>query len=149
VVWIVSKTPGQEIVMVVQPYLDFNGRCEEAIEFYKSAVGAKVNMLMRFKDCPEPSPEMDPAVANKVMHASLQIGGSIVMVSDGRCKGDAKFAGFCLSLSVANDADAKRFFGKLVEGGKITMPLTKTFFASQFGLVDDRFGIHWMVVVQP
>lgn len=135
--------------MQVQPYLNFNGRCEEAIEFYKKAVGATVNMLMRFKECPEPQPGgTDPAFANKVMHASLRIGDSTVMVSDGHCQGKAAFAGISLTLSVPNDAEAERMFKALSDGGQVTMPLTKTFFSSGFGMLNDRFGVSWMVIVQ-
>ena len=136
--------------MLVQPYLSFDGRCEEAIEFYKTAVDAKVEMLMRFKDSPEPPPPgMGPAdVSNKVMHASLQIGESTVMASDGRCQGKTNFVGICLSLSVSSDAEAEQRFAALGDGGKVGMPLAKTFFSSRFGIVTDRFGVCWMVVVQ-
>ncbi len=133
--------------MHVEPYVHFEGRCDEAIEFYKSALGAKVTMLMRFKDCPEPMPGMDPAAADKVMHASVTIGDSVLLMSDGRCQGDASFKGFSLAISVQSDADAKRLFEALAEGGKIGMPLSKTFFSSSFGMVADRFGVGWMVLV--
>lgn len=135
--------------MNIQPYLNFDGRCDEAIEFYKSAVGARVNMLMRYKDCPEPpgSRQFGPELLDKVMHASLRIGDSTLFVSDGRCMGQAKFAGITLSLSVSSDADAERVFAALGEGGKVTMPMSKTFFASSFGMLQDRFGVSWMVVM--
>jgi len=137
--------------MKVEPYLSFDGRCDEAIEFYKSAVGAKVDMLMRFKDSPEPHPsgQFPPETANKVMHASLRIGDSRVMVSDGRCTGQPKFFGICLSLAVSNDAEAQRLFAALSNGGKVTMPMAKTFFTSSFGMVNDRFGVAWMILVHP
>jgi PhnB protein len=135
--------------MFVQPYFNFNGRAEEAIEFYKAALAAKVTMLMRFKDCPEPHPqEPNPAVQDKVMHASLKIGNSIVLISDGRCTGAPEFKGVCLSLSLPTDEEAQRLFTALAEGGKITMPLAKTFFSSNFGMLTDRFGLPWMIVVQ-
>ena len=136
--------------MQVQPYLHFDGRCDEAIEFYKTAVGAKVNMLMRFKDCPVPeNSEKCPAeTLNKVMHASLRVGDSTVLVSDGRCQGNPSFAGVSLTLSAANDAEAQRLSAALGNGGKITMPIAKTFFSSQFGMVNDRFGVSWMILVQ-
>jgi PhnB protein len=135
--------------MQVQPYLFFDGRCEEAIEFYKSAVGAEVTMLMRFKDSPEPHPPgmLPPGAESKVMHASLRIGDSTVMASDGQCLGQANFQGFSLSLSVANDAEAERLFAALANGGKVCMPLAKTFFSSRFGMVADRFGVSWMIIV--
>lgn len=135
--------------MQVQPYLFFDGRCEEAIDFYKRALGAEVTMLMRYKDGPEPSqPGMIPAGAeNKVMHASLKIGDSVVMASDGHCLGKPNFEGFSLSVSVKNDADAERQFAALADGGQVRMPLAKTFFSSRFGMVADRFGVGWMVIV--
>jgi PhnB protein len=134
--------------MQLQPYLHFEGRCEEAIEFYKTALGAKVNMLMRFKECPEPMPGMNPALAEKIMHGSLRIGDSELLVSDGRCQSAAKFAGFGLCLTVANDGEADRVFAALCDGGKETMPLAKTFFSSKFGMATDQFGVAWMVIVQ-
>ena len=137
--------------MQVQPYLFFNGRCEEAVEFYKKAIGAEVAMLMRYKDSPEPpQPGMvAPGSENKVMHASFRIGETIVMASDGSCRGKPSFQGFSLSLSASDDAQAKRLFASLAEGGQVQMPLTKTFFASSFGMVADRFGVGWMIVVEP
>jgi PhnB protein len=136
--------------MKVQPYLSFEGRCDEAIEFYKSAVGAKVNRLVRFKDSPETpkSGAFPPEILDKVMHASLTIGDSIVMATDGRCQGKANFSGITLTLLVATDADADRMFGALSEGGKVNMPLTKTFFSSRFGMLTDRFGVAWMVLTE-
>src|SRR6266498_4139290 len=120
--------------MQVQPYLFFDGRCEEAVEFYRSKLGAEVTMLMRFKDSPEPpQPGMvPPGSENKVMHASFRIGDTTVMTSDGRCLGQPTFQGFSLSLTVPNDAEAERLFGSLTEGGQVQMPLTKTFFSSRF-----------------
>ena len=136
--------------MKVEPYLSFEGRCEEAIEFYKTAVGAKVNVLMRFNESPEcpPSGKFPPEILNKVMHASLRIGDSTVMATDGRCAGQSNFSGISLTLSVSSDAEAGRLFTALAEGGKVGMPLAKTFFSSRFGMVNDRFGVGWMVLVQ-
>jgi PhnB protein len=134
--------------MPIQPYLFFDGRCEEAIEFYKSTLGAQVEMLMRFKDCPDPQPgSTPPGAENKVMHASLRIGDSVIMASDGHCTGKTKFDGFGLSVSAANPAEAEKLFGKLGEGGKVLMPMSKTFFSPAFGMVHDRFGVMWMVIV--
>jgi PhnB protein len=137
--------------MQVQPYLFFDGRCEEAIEFYRTKLGAEVTMLMRFKDSPEPhQPGMiPPGAENKVMHASFRIGDTAVLASDGRCLGKPNFQGFALSLTVPTDADAERFFTALGDGGQIHMPLAKTFFSSSFGMVADRFGVSWMVYVAP
>jgi PhnB protein len=135
----------------IQPYLFFNGHCEEAIDFYKKVLGAEVQMLMRFKDCPEkPQPGMvPPGAENKVMHACLKIGDSQVMASDGQCSGAASFQGFSLSLTAKNEAEAKRLFGALSEGGQVRMPLGKTFFSPSFGVLADRFGVGWMVIVEP
>jgi PhnB protein len=134
---------------VLEPYLFFNGRCEEAIEFYRKALGAEVEMLMRFKDNPEPpSPgTAPPGVENKVMHASLRIGENTVMASDGRCTGKLNFDGFALSLRVKTEAEADRLFAALADGGKAQMPLTRTFFSPRFGMVTDRFGVLWMILV--
>ena len=134
--------------MQVQPYLFFDGRCEEAIEFYRKALGAEVTGLMRFKDSPDPG--MCPAGAgDKVMHASLRVGETTVMASDGRCEGPPSFQGFALSLTVPNEAEAERLFGSLSAGGHVQMPLTKTFFSPRFGMLADRFGVSWMVYVAP
>ena len=134
--------------MQVQPYLFFNGRCEEAIEFYRGAVGAEPTMLMRYKDNPEPQPGMvPPGAENKIMHASIRIGDTVVMASDGECSGKLNFQGFSLTLSVRDEAEADRVFGALSQGGQVQMPLTKTFFSSRFGMLVDRFGVGWMVIV--
>jgi PhnB protein len=135
--------------MQVQPYLFFDGRCEEAIEFYREALGAEVTMLMRFKDCPETGPGCTPTpgTENKVMHANLRIGNATVLASDGQCAGKTNFQGFGLSLDAPDDAEAERLFGALADGGQVQMPMTKTFFATRFGMVADRFGVTWMVIV--
>jgi len=137
--------------MQVQSYLFFDGRCEEAVEFYRKALGAEVTMLMRFKDSPEPpQPGMvPPGAENKVMHASFRIGDTTVMASDGRCLGRPSFQGFSLSLTASNETEADRLFAALGEGGQVQMPLTKTFFSPRFGMVADRFGVSWMIVVAP
>ena len=134
--------------MQVQPYLFFDGRCEEAVEFYRTKLGAEVQILMRFKDSPQPhQPGMiPPGAENKVMHTSLRIGDTTVMASDGRCQGQPNFQGFALSLTAANDAEADRWFAALGDGGQVQMPLAKTFFASRFGMLADRFGVSWMII---
>ena len=134
---------------IVQPYLFFNGNCEEAVEFYRKALGAEVQMMMRFKESPEPpQPGMvPPGFENKIMHTSFRIGETTLMASDGCAAEKANFQGFSLSLSVANEAEADRVFAALADGGKITMPLSKTFWSPRFGMVTDRFGISWMVIV--
>ena len=131
----------------VQPYLFFGGRCEEAIEFYRNALGAELRMLARFKEAPEPQPGLPECFEEKVMHASLQIGDTLLMASDGRCQGEANFEGFSLSLTVSDEAQAERIFAALSEGGLVTTPLEKTFWAPKFGIVQDRFGVSWMVSV--
>lgn len=135
--------------MQVQPYLFFDGRCEEALEFYSSALGAKVTALMRFKDAPATAsaPGCTPPPGDKVMHANLQIGEAQIMASDGQPPGQGIFKGFALSLAPATDAEAQRLFNALAEGGQVQMPFGPTFFASSFGMVADRFGVPWMVVV--
>jgi PhnB protein len=135
--------------MPVEPYLFFNGRCEEAVEFYKKALGAEVIMLMRFKESPEPpQPGMlPPGSENKIMHASLRVGDTTVMASDGFCTGQTDFKGFCLSIAVPNEAEADRKFAALAEGGQVQQPLGKTFWSPRFGMVSDRFGVGWMVSV--
>jgi len=135
--------------MEVQPYLNFDGRCEEAIAFYRSALGAEVIMLMRNKENPEPPPPnvIPPEAADKIMHVSLRIGDSTVMASDGMCQGNTTFQGITLSLTAADEAEAGRLFTALSDGGQVRMPLAKTFFAPSFGMVSDRFGVSWMVIV--
>jgi PhnB protein len=127
--------------MQVQSYLFFDGRCDEAIEFYKKTLGANVDTLMRWKD--------RPGNENKVMHASLTIGETRVMASDGRNTGNPKFDGFALSVNAKDEVDADRLFNGLSTGGKVAMPLGKTFFASRFGMTQDKFGVNWMVIVEP
>ena len=136
--------------MTIEPYLFFNGRCEEAIEFYKNALGAEVLMLMRYKESPEPPPPgMVPAGwDNKIMHSHLRVGNADIMASDGGSEG-LNFQGFSLSLAVTNEAEAKRVFEALSDGGQVRMPLTKTFWSPCFGMAADRFGVGWMVTVAP
>ncbi len=135
----------------VQPYLFFNGKCEAAVEFYRKALGAEVEMMMRFKESPEPpQPGMvPPGFENKIMHASFRVGGTTLMASDGCSAEKANFEGFSLSLSVANEAEADRAFAALADGGQVKMPLAKTFWSPRFGMVEDRFGIGWMITVMP
>ena len=135
---------------IVQPYVFFDGKCEEAIEFYKHALGAQVNMLMRFKESPEPPPpDCGPVDSSKIMHAQFQIGNTVIMASDGRATGQPKFDGFALSLTVPTEAEADKAFNALADGGQVQMPLAKTFFSARFGMVADRFGVMWMVLVKP
>jgi PhnB protein len=133
---------------LLQPYLFFNGRCEEALAFYGEALGAQTEMLMRYSDNPEPPPPgMAPAgFENKVMHCSFRIGQSVIMASDG-CEEGARFDGFSLSLSLPSQDEARRVFSLLGEGGQVRMPLTKTFWSPCFGMLTDRFGIGWMISV--
>ena len=135
--------------MHLESYLFFNGRCEEAIEFYKRALGAEVLMLMRNKESPEPTPPgmLPPGSENKVMHATIRVGSSNLMLSDGRCDGKPVFNGFSLSLNAASVAEAERLFAALADGGAVQMPLAKTFWSPRFGMVADRFGVGWMVSV--
>jgi PhnB protein len=141
-----STTNGQRIL---QPYLFFDGRCDEALEFYRKAIGVEVTALMRFKDSPEPSMACPGVSPDKVMHASFRFGDTTVMASDGRCTGKPSFQGFSLSLSVPTEAEADKLFAALASGGQVQAPLTKTFFSKKFGMVADRFGVGWMVIVMP
>ena len=137
--------------MQVEPYLFFDGRCEEAIEFYRRTLGAEVTMLLRWKDCPEQPKNKDmipPGSDNKVMHARLKIGQAAVMASDGRNTGKPSFQGFALSIGAASEAEADRVFNALADGGKVQMPMGKTFFSPRFGMVADRFGVSWMILVE-
>jgi PhnB protein len=135
--------------MQIQPYLFFDGRAEEAAEFYRRALGAEVTMLMRFKERPGPRDDgmVPPGADDKVMHMSLRIGDTTVLASDGRCRGQPSFQGFALSLSPPSEAEAEKLFAALADGGKVQLPLTKTFFAKRFGMVADRFGVSWMIRV--
>ena len=134
--------------MQIQPYLFFDGRCQEAIEFYRRAVGAEVTALMRYKESPDPG-MIQPGSEDKVMHASFRVGETTVLASDGRCGGHPSFQGFALSLTVSSASEAERLFGALVEGGQVTMPLAATFFSPRFGMATDRFGVSWMVYMAP
>ncbi|MGD9648903.1 MAG: VOC family protein [Pirellulales bacterium] len=135
--------------MHVQPYLYFNGRCEEAIEFYQGKLGAIGVQIMRFKESPvPPQPGMvPPGSDNKVMHAHFSIGDTQIMASDGNCGGNAKFEGVSLTINAESEADADRLFAALSAGGQVQMPLTETFFSPRFGMVADKFGVSWMVIV--
>jgi PhnB protein len=131
---------------IVQPYLFFESRCDEALDFYKKTLGAEVLMLMRFKESPEKA-ACGPVPGDKVMHASFRVGETTIMASDGRCSGKPSFQGFALSVSVPTEAEAERVFGALADGGQVQMPLAKTFFSPRFGMTFDRFGVCWMVLV--
>lgn len=130
----------------IHTYLFFSGRCDEALEFYKTAIGAEMVMLMRFNESPDPLPEgvIAPGFEDKVMHAEFAVGGSRIFASDG-CGETASFSGFSLSLNVKTETEAIRYFSALSEGGEVTMPLEKTFWSPLFGMLTDRFGIGWMV----
>jgi PhnB protein len=132
--------------MQVEPYLNFDGRCEEALEFYKNAVGAKVTMLMRFKDSPDQS-MISPGSENKVMHSAVQLGDSTVLMSDGRCTGKANFHGIALAILTKTESEADKIFNGLADGGQVNMPMAKTFFSPKFGMLADKFGVGWMVLV--
>ena len=135
--------------MRVEPYLIFDGRCEEALSFYRQALGAEIGMLLRFKDNPDPLPPdaLPPNAADKIMHAVFKVGKSTVMASDGRCVGPPRFEGFSMALNVKDEGEAKLRFTALSDGGQVQMPLAKTFFSPCFGMVMDRFGVSWMTTV--
>ena len=134
--------------MQTQIYLFFDGRLDDALAFYKKTLGIEVEMLMRFKDAPkEAQAGCAPGSENKVMHSCFKLGDQRVMASDGHAKGQPEFKGFCLSLSAPTEAEAEKLFAALGEGGKVEMPLMKTFFSPKFGMVQDKFGMGWMVLV--
>ncbi|MGH8108371.1 MAG: VOC family protein [Arenimonas sp.] len=132
----------------VESYLFFGGRCEQALEFYRTAVGAKIVRIIRFNESPEPIPAgmLQPGFENKVMHSLFQIGETYLMASDGK-NDQSDFSGFSLVLNVPTEADADRFFAALSDGGKVNMPLAKTFWSPRYGMLTDRFGVDWMVMV--
>ncbi len=134
---------------LVQPYLYFDGRCEEALEFYRGAQGAEVESLMRFKESPDPAacPGDPQVIGDKVMHSCFRIGETRIMASDGRCTGQPNFQGFGLSITAGDEAEAEKLFTALSDGGQVQMPLTKTFFSPRFGMVADRFGVMWLILV--
>ncbi len=134
----------------VQTYLFFNGRCEEALEFYRTAIGAEVVMMMRYSDSPQPMPPgaIPPGFEKKIMHVSFRVGKSTLMASDGN-EDKPNFDGFSLSLSLPTAAETERAFAALSDGGEVKMPLGKTFWSPCFGMVRDRFGVSWMVAVAP
>lgn len=138
--------------MQVQPYLYFEGRAEEALGFYQKTLGAQVDVMMRMSEAPPEAQTPgqgcrgDIDTSNKILHASFRVGDTTVMASDGMCSGTANFQGFALTLTVADDAEAAQKFALLAEGGEVQMPVDKTFFASSFGMVKDRFGVLWIVI---
>lgn len=136
---------------VIEPYLFFNGNCEEALQFYAKALGAKIEAMIRFKDSPEPpQPGMvPPGFENKIMHALIRVGGSAIMASDGCSEQKCSFQGFSLAVAVPTEAEADRVFNALAEGGQVQMPLSKTFWSPRFGMLTDRFGVGWFVSTIP
>jgi PhnB protein len=134
--------------MLVQPYLFFEGRCEEALEFYAKAIGAKVEMKMRYSESPEGCPKGMPAGSEKkIMHAAFKVGDDLLMASDGMNSGKPNFNGISLSISADDEAGVKKSFDALAQGGKVVQPLIKTFFSPAFGMVTDKFGVQWMLLV--
>jgi len=135
--------------MNIEPYLFFEGRCEEAIEHYRKALGAEIEMLLRYRDSPQPPPPgtLPPGSESKVMHASVKIGDTRVMLSDGHCGGQQSFQGFAISITTTSAADVDRMFGALAADGEVRQPLTETFFSPRFGMVTDRFGVLWVISV--
>ena len=137
--------------MQTQIYLFFDGRCQEALDFYKAKLGIEVEMLMRFTDVPGDAPKdpncSPPTHPNAVMHSSFKLGGQSVMASDGNCGGKPEFKGFALSLAVKTEGEADKLFAALSDGGQVTQPLIKTFFSPKFGMLTDKFGVNWMVLV--
>lgn len=134
--------------MPIEPYLFFNGRCDEAIEFYRQALGAEATFLMRYRDNPEGNNGLPDGFEDKVMHANLRIGDSVIMVSDGNSGTDPTFQGFSLSHSLPHEDAVRATFAALAEGGTVIMPPMRTFWSPCFGMLTDRFGVGWMLMVQ-
>jgi PhnB protein len=133
--------------MNIQPYLSLDGRSQEAIDFYKEAVGAKVEMVMHFKDAPpEMQAQIKPGTQDKIMHACIKVGDTPVFLSDGSCNGNATFSGVTLTLNADSDADAEKLFAALGKNGQVQMPMNETFFATRFGMLADKFGVGWMIL---
>lgn len=131
---------------IIQPYLMFGGRCEEALQFYSKAIGAKIEMMLRFDESPEAPPEgmLPPDFGHKIMHAAFTVGDSLIMASDG-CGEVCQISGISLSLTLPDEAAVDQAFAALSQGGKVTMPLNKTFWSPRFGMLEDQFGVSWMV----
>lgn len=134
--------------MQVQAYLNFAGRCEEALDFYKQAIAAEVIMLMRWKESPDPQMKAASGREEKIMHAAFKVGESTLMADDGMASEKSEFKGVTLALSAASDAETQGLFDALAQGGNIQMPLTKTFWTSSFGMLQDKFGVSWMVMTE-
>lgn len=133
----------------INPYLFFGGRCQEALDFYREAVGAEIGLVMRFDQSPDPVPAgmLAPGFESKVMHCEFKVGDTAVLASDGTSEGDGGFHGFSLALTLHDEAAARRAFDALAAGGKVLMPLTRTFWSPLYGMLHDRFGVHWMVML--
>jgi PhnB protein len=138
----------KECIMKVQAYISFGGRCEEALEFYKKSIGAEVSGLMRWKECPDVGMKPPPGWEEKVMNAMFRIGETDLMADDGMGPATPEFKGMTLALSAASDADSRRVFDALADGGTVQMPLAKTFWTSSFGMLTDKFGVPWMVMTE-
>lgn len=147
----IFKSMSNTNAAIVEPYLFFNGNCEEAVKFYEKAIGAQVQFMMRFKETPDAPPPgtVPPGYEEKIMHTSFRIGESVIMASDGCSTEKSNFQGFSLSIAVPTESEADRVFEALSQGGQVRMPLTKTFWSPRFGMLEDRFGIGWMVNVVP
>jgi len=136
--------------MDVQTTLNFYGRTEEAVAFYGRAVDAETLFLLRFRDRPDYA-QSRPGLEDKIFHATLRLGATLVMASDCGCEhspSEAAFAGFSLALRVETPEKAERFFNALSEGGQVQIPMRETFFATRYGIVVDRFGLSWKIMIE-
>ncbi len=133
--------------MDVQAYLSFQGRTLEALDFYKGAIGATVDMVMHFNDAPpEMQSQIAPEMKEKVMHCAFRVGSTQLMATDGDCNNTPAFSGITLALNAGSIEEAEKMFAALGKGGTVTMPMSETFFAHRFGVLSDKFGVKWMVL---
>ncbi|MBV8799874.1 MAG: VOC family protein [Alphaproteobacteria bacterium] len=130
--------------MEINPYLNFNGNCGEAFQFYAKVLGGKDLRIMTFADAP-PGMPVTRETKNQVMHARFRVGDTMIMGSDGPGGRYNKPQGYAVNIGVDTPEEADRIFAALAEGGNVGMPIAETFWAKRFGVVTDRFGTHWMV----
>jgi PhnB protein len=133
--------------MQLNPHLNFNGDCEAAFKFYEKCLGAKITFMMPYEGSPVAG-EVAAAWRNKILHATLQVGDDVITGADAPPGRYEKPQGFSVTLGLKNPAEAERIFRALSESGSVTLPMQETFWAAQFGMLVDQFGIPWMINCQ-